>query len=71
MAKNNLLQSGENVDALLRSNSDLSNNVGTINDNQRTYHNTLNTKKTTLNNDYLSNLAYLKKFTWTKSTSNI
>ena len=60
MAKNNLLQSGENVDALLRSNSDLSNNVGLINDNQRSYNNNLNTRRTTLNNNYLSDLASAK-----------
>ena len=60
MAKNNLLQSGENVDALLRSTSDLSNNVGKINDNERTFNNSINNRRTNLNNDYLSSLASAK-----------
>lgn len=38
MAKHNLLQSGESVDALLRNNTDFSNNMGSIRDNENTFN---------------------------------
>ena len=42
MAKNNLLQSGESVDALLRNNTDFSNNMGSIRDNENTFIRNIN-----------------------------
>lgn len=49
MAKHNLLQSGESVDALLRNNTDFSNNMGSIRDNE----NTFNKNITDTRNSYL------------------
>lgn len=38
MARNNLLQSGESADALMRNNTDYNNNMGTISTNQSSYN---------------------------------
>ena len=42
LAKNNLLQSGENIDAMLRNNTDYNNNLGTIYTNEQATNRSIN-----------------------------
>jgi hypothetical protein len=44
MARNNILNSGENIDAMLRSNSDYSNAMGNINNNESSFNTGLDTQ---------------------------
>lgn len=60
MAKNNLLQSGESVDALLRSNTDYANSMGTIAGNETKYRNELANSRNKINNEFNGNVTAAK-----------
>lgn len=60
MAKNNLLQSGESVDALLRNNTDYSNSMGSIASNEAKYRNELANSRNKINNEFNGNVAAAK-----------
>ena len=60
MAKNNLLQSGESVDALLRGNTDYSNSMGSIASNEAKYKNELANSRNKINNEFNGNVAAAK-----------
>lgn len=60
MAKNNLLQSGESVDALLRNNTDYANSMGAIASNEAKYKNELASSRNKINNEFNGNVAAAK-----------
>lgn len=60
MAKNNLLQSGESVDALLRNNTDYSNSMGTINSNETKAKNEILNNRNKINSEFDGNVAAAK-----------
>lgn len=60
MAKNNLLQSGESVDALLRNSTDYSNSMGTINSNETKAKNEILNNRNKINSEFDGNVAAAK-----------
>ena len=60
MARNNLLNSGENADAILRNRTDYANDIGRINSDQRQFNNNIERQKSKLNSDYNYDLATAK-----------
>lgn len=52
MAKNNLMQSGESVDALLRNNTDYSNRMGNVDANEVTFRNDIARERNLVNRNY-------------------
>lgn len=56
MAKNNLLNSGESVDALLRNNTDYSNRMGTVDTNEGKFKNDISRQRNLVNSDYENNI---------------
>ena len=60
MARNNLLNSGENADAILRNRTDYANDIGRINSYQRQFNNNIERQKSKLNSDYNYDLATAK-----------
>ena len=60
MAKNNLLRSGENVDALLRNKTDFMNSMGTINTNEANFKNELNINRNRINSNFETNKLALQ-----------
>lgn len=60
MAKNNLLQSGESVDALLRNNTDYSNSMGSIAGNEAKYRNELANSRNKINTEFDGDVAAAK-----------
>ena len=60
MARNNLLNSGENADAILRNRTDYANDIGRINSDHRNFNNNIERQKTKLNSDYNYDIATAK-----------
>ena len=60
MARNNLLNSGENADAILRNRTDYANDIGRINSDHRQFNNNIERQKSKLNSDYNYDLATAK-----------
>lgn len=60
MAKNNLLQSGESVDALVRNNTSYTNNIGGINTNLLKQKDEYNNNRNLINKNYNSDLNSYK-----------
>lgn len=60
MARNNLLNSGENADAILRNRTDYANDIGRINSDQRQFNNNIERQKSKLNSDYNYDIATAK-----------
>lgn len=60
MAKNNLLQSGESVDALLRNNTDYANSMGAINSNEAKFKNDIINSRNKINSEFEGNNNALK-----------
>lgn len=60
MAKNNLLASGESVDALLRNNTDYSNRMGTVDTNESTFRNDLLRQRNLVNSNYENDINSAK-----------
>ena len=60
MARNNLLNSGENADAILRNRTDYANDIGRINSDHRQFNNNIERQKSKLNSDYNYDLAVAK-----------
>lgn len=52
MAKNNLMQSGESVDALLRNNTDYSNRMGNVDSNEAIFRNDIARERNLVNRNY-------------------
>ena len=52
MAKNNLMQSGESVDALLRNNTDYSNRMGNVDANEVTFRNDIARERNLVDRNY-------------------
>ena len=60
MARNNLLNSGENADAILRNRTDYANDIGRINSDHRNFNNNIERQKSKLNSDYNYDIATAK-----------
>jgi hypothetical protein len=60
MARNNLLNSGENADAILRNRTDYANDIGRINSDHRQFNNNIERQKSKLNSDYNYDIATAK-----------
>ena len=60
MARNNLLNSGENADAILRNSTDYANDIGRINSDHRNFNNNIERQKSKLNSDYNYDIATAK-----------
>ena len=60
MARNNLLNSGENADAILRNRTDYANDIGRINSDHRQFNNNIERQKSKLNSDYNYDIAAAK-----------
>ena len=60
MARNNLLNSGENADAILRNRTDYANDIGRINSDHRQFNNNIEREKSKLNSDYNYDIATAK-----------
>lgn len=60
MAKNNLLQSGESVDALLRNNTDFSNTMGDIKGNEQKFNTNLNNTRKNYQTEELNNVTSIE-----------
>ena len=60
MAKNNLLQSGESVDALLRNSTDYANSIGTINSNETKAKNEILNNRNRINSEFNGNVTAAK-----------